>query len=108
MVVDINFELVINTGFHSDLLNRSSEKFIEMERNIISKVSKGYLAVDLRFRHSFSLVLGALLWTLNCLVRILVYCFDKNNKTAVALQINIQFNESSLFKIYEVRVLNFR
>ena len=61
MVVDINFELVINTGFHSDLLNRSSEKFIEMERNIISKVSKGYLAVDLRFRHSFSLVLGALL-----------------------------------------------
>ena len=61
IVVDINFELVINTGFHSDLLNRSSEKFIEMERNIISKVSKGYLAVDLRFRHSFSLVLGALL-----------------------------------------------
>ena len=50
-MVDINFELVINTDFHSDLLNRSSEKFIVMERNIISKVSKGYLAVDLRFRH---------------------------------------------------------
>ena len=61
IVVDINFELVINTGFHSDLLNRSSEKFIVMERNIISKVRKDYLAVDLRFRHSFSLVLGALL-----------------------------------------------
>ena len=61
IVVDINFELVINTGFHSDLLNRSSEKFIVMERNITSKVSKGYLAVDLRFRHSFSLVTGALL-----------------------------------------------
>ena len=41
IVVDINFELVINAGFHSDLLNRSSEKFIVMERNIISKVSKG-------------------------------------------------------------------
>ena len=61
IVVDINFELVINTGFHSDLLNRSSEKFIVMEKNITSKVSKGYLAVDLRFRHSFSLVTGALL-----------------------------------------------
>ena len=60
-MVHINFELVINTGFHSDLLNRSSEKFIVMERNIISKVTKGYLVVDLRFRHSFSLVLGALL-----------------------------------------------
>ena len=46
MVVDINFELVINTGFHSDLLNRSSEKFIEMERNITSKASNGYLEVD--------------------------------------------------------------
>ena len=51
IVVDINFELVINAGFHSDLLNRSSEKFIVMEKNIISKVSKGYLAVDLGFRH---------------------------------------------------------
>ena len=50
-MVDINFELVINTGFHSDLLNRSSEKFIVMEKNIISKVSKGYLEVDLGFRH---------------------------------------------------------
>ncbi|CAH3174957.1 unnamed protein product [Porites lobata] len=58
IVVDINFELVINAGFHSDLLNRSSEKFIVMERNITSKI-------------------------------------------------NIQFNESSLFKIYEVRVLSF-
>ncbi|CAH3022247.1 unnamed protein product, partial [Porites evermanni] len=65
MVVDINFRLVINTGFHSDLLNRSSEKFKEMERNITSKASNGYL------------------------------------------EINIQFNESSLFKIYEVRVLSF-
>ena len=92
-MVHINFELVINTGFHSDLLNRSSEKFIVMERNIISKVRKGYLAVDLRF---------------NCLARILVFWFDKNNKTTVSLQINIQFNESSLFKIYEVRVLSFR
>ena len=45
---------------------------------------------------------------LNCLARILVFWFDKNNKTTVALQINIQFNESSLFKIYEVRVLSFR
>ena len=60
IVVDINFELVINAGFHSDLLNRSSEKFIVMERNITSKVSKGYLVVDLR-SPSFSLVLGALL-----------------------------------------------
>ena len=60
IVVDINFELVINAGFHSDLLNRSSEKFIVMERNIISQVSKGYLVVDLR-SPSFSLVLGALL-----------------------------------------------
>ena len=51
IVVDINFELVINAGFHSDLLNRSSVKFIVMERNITSKVSKGYLAVDLRFHH---------------------------------------------------------
>ena len=59
-MVDINFELVINTDFHSDLLNRSSEKFIVMERNITSKVSKGYLVVDLR-SPSFSLVLGALL-----------------------------------------------
>ena len=50
-MIDINFELVINAGFHSDLLNRSSEKFIVMEKNIISKVSKGYLAVDLGFRH---------------------------------------------------------
>ena len=50
-MVDINFELVINAGFHSDLLNRSSEKFIVMERNITSKVSKGYLVVDLPFRH---------------------------------------------------------
>ncbi|XP_073230391.1 angiopoietin-1 receptor-like [Porites lutea] len=58
IVVDINFELVINTGFHSDLLNRSSEKFIVMEKNITSKI-------------------------------------------------NIQFNESSSLKIYEVRVLNF-
>ena len=48
-MVHINFELVINTGFHSDLLNRSSEKFIVMERNIISKVTKGYLVVDCDF-----------------------------------------------------------
>ena len=54
MVVDINFELVINTGFHSDLLNRSSEKFIEMERNITSKASNGYLEVDLRFDPPYS------------------------------------------------------
>ena len=60
-MVDINFQLVINTVFHRNLLNRSSEKFKVMERNIISKVSKGYLAVDLRLRHSFSLVLGSLL-----------------------------------------------
>ena len=50
-MVGLNFELVINTCFHKDLLNRNSEKFIVMERNIIAKVSKGYLAVDLRFRH---------------------------------------------------------
>ena len=61
IVVDINFELVINAGFHSDLLNRSSEKFIVMERNITSKVSKGYLAVDLPFRHRLAWCLGALL-----------------------------------------------
>ena len=53
-MVDINFELVINIGFHNDLLNRSSEKFIVMESDIISNVSKGYLAVDLRFRHRFA------------------------------------------------------
>ena len=54
MVVDINFRLVINIGFHSDLLNRSSEKFIEMERNITSKASNGYLEVDLRFDPPYS------------------------------------------------------
>ena len=32
----------------------------------------------------------------------------KNYETTFSLQINIQFNESSLFKIYEVRVLSFR
>ena len=54
MVVDINFRLVITTGFHSDLLNRSSEKFTVMERNITSKASNGYLEVDLRFDPPYS------------------------------------------------------
>ena len=54
MVLDINFRLVINTGFHSDLLNRSSEKFTVMERNITSKASNGYLEVDLRFDPPYS------------------------------------------------------
>ena len=52
-MVEINFRLVINTGFNSDLLNRSSEKFIVMERNIKSKASNGYLEVDLRFDPPF-------------------------------------------------------
>ena len=79
-----------------------------MERNIISKVSKGYLAVDLRFRHRLAWFQARFYEHLTALCASLFFGFDKNNKTTVALQINIQFNESFLFKIYEVRVLSFR
>ena len=64
----------------------------------------------LRFRHSCSVVLSALArvhserrWKDFSLFNLI-----KNNETTFSLQINIQFNESSLFKIYEVRVLSFR
>ena len=64
----------------------------------------------LRFRHSCSVVLSTLArvhserrWKDFSLFNLI-----KNNETTFSLQINIQFNESSLFKIYEVRVLSFR
>ena len=38
-VVDINLQLVVDTEFDSDLLNRSSNKFLYMEEKVKSSVS---------------------------------------------------------------------
>ena len=108
MVVDINFRLVINTGFHSDLLNRSSEKFTVMERNITSKASK---LIYVSIRHTQSSVVSSALARAHSERRwkdLSLFNLIKNDETTFSLQINIQFNESSPVKIYEVRVLSFR
>ncbi|XP_078383586.1 uncharacterized protein LOC144666105 isoform X1 [Oculina patagonica] len=59
ITIHVNFELVINADFNSDLLNRSSNRFVAMEENI-------------------------------------------------RIAIKHHFNESSILKIYDVRVLEFR
>ncbi len=41
VTVDLNFQLVIDTVFNNDLLNRSSNKFMAMEENIKMAVREG-------------------------------------------------------------------
>ena len=42
ITVGLNVQLVIDTDFHSDLLNRSSNKFMAMEENIRMAVREGH------------------------------------------------------------------
>ncbi len=46
VTVSLNFQLVLDTDFNSDLLNRSSNKFMAMEENIKMEVREGLTCLE--------------------------------------------------------------
>lgn len=45
VAVDLNIQLVIDTDFNNDLLNRSSNKFMAMEEKIRTAVRKDFVCL---------------------------------------------------------------